>query len=806
LCGSRLVDPFEGLKGKTMKNETAFPSHNCSASHNGKKTEQAPAPVDRDCCHGEHAHSSAPVNPSGTAKYYCPMCPGVESDKLGACPKCGMTLEVNSAHQSALKIIYTCPMHPQIEQDHPGSCPICGMTLEPKKTGEGQEEENAELKSMTRRFWLGLALTVPVLILSMGEFVPGLRDLIHSLGQTHVVWTEFILSTPVVLWAGWPFFARGGRSLITRHLNMFTLISMGTGASYSYSVVATLVPSLFPASFRMAGVVPVYFEAAAVITVLVLLGQVLELKARASTGAAIKALLGLAPKTARLVKEDGSETDVPLEQVKVGDRLRVRPGEKVPVDGIVQDGQSAVDESMVTGEPVPVMKEKDGKVTGGTVNGTGSFVMKAEKVGNDTLLARIVQMVGNAQRSRAPIQRLADTFSGYFVPVVLLCSVLTFIVWATFGPEPRFVYAFVNAVAVLIIACPCALGLATPMSIMVGVGRGAQLGILIKDAEALERLEKVNVLAIDKTGTLTEGKPTLTQVAVAAGVDETTLLKLAASVEAASEHPLAAAIVKGAKKRNVTPAPVQGFASVTGQGVRGKVEGHQVTVGQAELVGASVPEALATKALELRNAGGTVFFVGIDNAVAGLLAVTDPIKETTPAAVEALHHLGIKLVMLTGDHAETAKLVADKLHIDQVEAQVTPDKKHDVVVKLKKEGGRVAMAGDGVNDAPALAAADVGIAMGTGTDVAMESAGVTLVKGDLNGLVRAIELSHATMNNIRLNLTFAFAYNALGIPIAAGVLYPFFGLLLNPMLASAAMGLSSVSVILNSLRLRHAIK
>ena len=750
--------------------------------------------------------SHARLTPSDGVKYFCPMCPGVESHKPGACPKCGMALEVNPTYQSAHKIIYTCQMHPQIEQDNPGSCPICGMTLEPKKTGEGQKEENVELKSMTRRFWIGLALTVPVLILSMGEFVPGLRDLIHSLGQTHVVWAEFMLSTPVVLWAGWPFFERGGRSLITRHLNMFTLISMGTGASYSYSVVATLAPSLFPESFRMAGVVPVYFEAAAVITVLVLLGQVLELKARASTGAAIKALLGLAPKTARLVKEDGSETDVPLEQVKVGDHLRVRPGEKVPVDGIVQEGQSAVDESMVTGEATPILKEKDGKVTGGTVNGTGSFIMKTEKVGNDTLLARIVQMVGNAQRSRAPIQRLADTFSGYFVPVVLLCSVITFIVWATFGPEPRFVYAFVNAVAVLIIACPCALGLATPMSIMVGVGRGAQLGILIKDAEALERLEKVNVLAIDKTGTLTEGKPTLTQVAVAAGVDENNLLKLAASVEAASEHPLAAAIVKGAKKRNVAPIPVEGFESMTGKGVCGKVEGHQVTVGQAELVSAAVPEALATKASDLRKEGETVFFVGIDGSVAGLLAVTDPIKETTPAAVEALHHLGIKLVMLTGDHAETAKLVGDKLHIDQVEAQVTPDKKHDIVVKLKKEGGRVAMAGDGVNDAPALAAADVGIAMGTGTDVAMESAGVTLVKGDLNGLVRAIELSHATMNNIRLNLTFAFAYNALGIPIAAGLLYPIFGLLLNPMLASAAMALSSVSVILNSLRLRNAIK
>ena len=719
---------------------------------------------------------------------------------------CGMALELNPAYQAAQRTLYTCPMHPQIEQDHPGPCPICGMVLESKKFEAGHEEENVELKSMTRRFWIGLILTVPVLVLSMGDFVPGLRDLIHSLGRTPVVWIEFVLSTPVVLWAGWPFFERGGRSLVTRHLNMFTLISMGTGAAYAYSVVATLMPSLFPMSFRMGGAVAVYFEAAAVITVLVLLGQVLELKARASTGAAIKALLNLAPGTARLVKKDGSESDVSLEQVNVGDRLRVRPGEKVPVDGVVQEGQSAVDESMVTGEPVPILKEKDDKVTGGTVNGTGSFVMKAENVGNDTLLARIVQMVGNAQRSRAPIQRLADTVSGYFVPVVLLSSVVTFIVWATFGPEPRFVYAFVNAVAVLIIACPCALGLATPMSIMVGIGRGAQLGILIKDAEALERLEKVNVLAIDKTGTLTEGKPTLTQVTVVTGVDENDLLKLAASVEAASEHPLAAAIVKGATKRDVARAPVEGFESVTGRGVRGKVEGRHVTVGQADLVASPVPEALAAKAADLRSQGETVFFVGIDGAVAGLLAVTDPIKATTPAAVEALHHLGIKLVMLTGDHADTAKLVADKLHIDQVEAQVTPDKKHDVVVKLKKEGGRVAMAGYGVNDAPALAAADVGIAMGTGTDVAMESAGVTLVRGDLNGLVRAIELSQATMNNIRLNLTFAFAYNALGIPIAAGALYPFFGLLLNPMLASAAMALSSVSVICNSLRLRNAIK
>jgi Cu+-exporting ATPase len=768
---------------------------------------------EHSCCGGKthadahhHDHGDADVNQSSAAKYFCPMCEGVVSDKPGACSKCGMSLERNPAYAETKTTIYTCPMHPQIRENKPGNCPICGMTLEPVTPSEAPEEDNAELKDMTRRFWIGLALTIPVLILSMGEFVPGVRDILASLGTTTVVWTQFVLSTPVVLWAGWPFFERGGRSLVTRHLNMFTLISIGTGAAYFYSVVATVFPSLFPNSFRMNGTVAVYFEASAMITVLVLLGQVLELKARAATGSAIKALLGLAPKTARLVKDDNSELDVPLEQVKVGDRLRVRPGEKVPVDGIVLEGQGAIDESMITGEPMPVAKEPKSPVTGSTINGTGSFVMKAEKVGNDTLLARIVQMVGSAQRSRAPIQRVADTVSGYFVPVVLLSSALTFVVWAWVGPEPRYAYALVNAVAVLIIACPCALGLATPMSIMVGVGRGAQLGILIRDAEALERLEKITTLAIDKTGTLTEGKPTLTEVIPAPGITEGDLLWLAASVEAASEHPLAAAIVAGAKKRNVALKPVDGFESVTGQGVRGKVEGHVVTVGKADLTKAAVPEALAAKATELRKEGQTVFFVGKDGSIAGLLAVTDPIKQTTPAAIDALHHLGIKVVMLTGDNADTAKKVADKLHIDQIEAEVTPDKKNDAIVKLKKAGERVAMAGDGVNDAPALAAADVGIAMGTGTDVAMESAGVTLVKGDLGALVRSIELSRATMNNIRLNLIFAFVYNGLGIPIAAGVLYPVFGLLLNPMLASAAMALSSVSVIANSLRLRGAIR
>jgi len=759
------------------------------------------------CCHENHAKDHSPVTPSkAMGRYFCPMCEGVESDKPGACPMCGMALERNPSFVETKQTVYTCPMHPEVRQDHPGACPICGMALEPVTASEVPEKENTELRDMTRRFWIGLALTIPVLVLSMGEFVPGLRDLLAPLGRTTIVWTQFGLSTPVVLRAGWPFFERGGRSLITRHLNMFTLIAMGTGAAYFYSVVATVFPSLFPDSFRMNGGVAVYFEAAAMITVLVLLGQVLELKARAATGSAIKALLGLAPKTARRVQDDGSEMDVPLENVQVGDRLRVRPGEKIPVDGIVLEGGSAVDESMITGEPVPVAKEPKSAVTGGTINGTGSFVIKAEKVGNDTLLARIVQMVGSAQRSRAPIQRVADTVSGYFVPAVLFCAALTFITWAWIGPEPRYVYALVNAVAVLIIACPCALGLATPMSIMVGVGRGAQLGILIRDAEALERLEKIDTLAIDKTGTLTEGKPTLTAIAVAPGFAENNVLRLAASVESASEHPLAAAILAGAKERNLAPCAVEEFASVTGQGVRGTVEGHVVTVGQAGGSGATVPEILAAKASDLRKEGQTVFFVGIDGGIAGLLAVTDPIKPTTPAAIAALHRLGIKIVMLTGDHADTAKRVAEKLGIDRVEAEVTPEKKHDAIVQLKHEGARIAMAGDGVNDAPALAAADVGVAMGTGADVAMESAGVTLVKGDLGGLVRAIELSRATMGNIRLNLVFAFVYNGVGIPVAAGILYPVLGLLLNPMIASAAMALSSVSVIANSLRLRSAIK
>jgi Cu+-exporting ATPase len=734
------------------------------------------------------------------------MCDGVESDVPGACPMCGMALERNPSFKAAKKTVYTCPMHPEIREDHPGACPICGMALESVAASADSDDDNAELADMSRRFGIGLALTVPVLILSMGELVPGLRNLLASLGPATVAWAQLVLASPVVLWAGWPFFERGARSLVTRHLNMFTLIAMGTGAAYVYSVVATIFPSLFPETFRMHGGVEVYFESAATITVLVLLGQVLELKARAATGSAIKALLGLAPATARLVGDDGSENDVPLEQVKAGDRLRVRPGEKIPVDGVVLDGVSSVDESMLTGEPIPAKKEAKSAVTGGTINGTGSFIMKAEKVGDDTLLARIVQMVSSAQRSRAPIQRVADSVAGYFVPAVLFAAVLTFTIWMLVGPEPRAAHALIASVAVLIIACPCALGLATPMSIMVGVGRGAHLGILIRDAESLERLEKIDTIAIDKTGTLTEGKPQLTQIAVAPGFSEEDVLRVAASVESGSEHPLAAAILAGAKKRSLELKPVQKFESITGQGVRGIVDGRAVTVGKAELADGAVAETLATQATAWRKEGQTVFFVGIGGSVAGILAVTDPIKSGTAAAIAALHKLGLKIVMLTGDHADTAKRVADKLGIDQIEAEVTPEKKHDAILALKRKGARVAMAGDGINDAPALAAADVGIAMGTGTDVAMESAGVTLVSGDLNGIARALELSRATMHNIRLNLVFAFIYNGIGIPVAAGVLYPFIGVLLSPMIAGAAMALSSVSVIGNSLRLRTVVK
>ena len=698
--------------------------------------------------------------------------------------------------------IYTCPMHPEIRQVGPGACPICGMALEPE-LATADTGPNPELADMTRRFWIGLALSLPVVVLEMGAHIVGAHRWIDA---TLSNWIQFAFATPVVLWAGWPFFVRGWQSLVTRNLNMFTLIAMGTGVAYAYSVVATLGPGLFPPGFRgHGGAVAVYFEAAAVITVLVLLGQVLELRARERTSGAIRALLGLQPKTARRVKPDGTDEEVALDAVAVGDRLRVRPGEKVPVDGELLEGRSALDESLVTGESMPVTKEVGAKVIAGTVNQTGSFVMRADKVGRDTLLAQIVQMVATAQRSRAPIQRLADQVAAWFVPAVIAVAVLAFVAWATFGPEPRFVYGLVAAVSVLIIACPCALGLATPMSIMVGVGRGAELGVLIKNAEALERMEKVDTLVVDKTGTLTEGKPKVVAIVPAEGVDETTVLKFAGSVERASEHPLAAAIVAAAAERNIALAEVRGFDSPTGKGAIGMVEGKRVVLGNAKFLAelGIALDPLEAEAERLRQDGATVIFMAIDGKPAAAIAIADPVKETTPAALEALRDLGVHIVMLTGDNRTTALAVARRLGIDEVEAEVLPDQKSAVVERLRAKGRVVAMAGDGVNDAPALAAADVGVAMGTGTDVAIESAGVTLLKGDLTGIVRARKLSAATMRNIRQNLFFAFVSNAAGVPIAAGVLYPVAGILLSPVIAAAAMALSSVSVVANALRLRH---
>ncbi len=698
--------------------------------------------------------------------------------------------------------IYTCPMHPEIRQDGPGSCPICGMALEPL-LATAEAGPNPELADMTRRFWIGLMLSVPVLFLEMGSHLTGLDHLIPRATSN---WLQFALATPVVLWAGWLFFERCWASLRTRNLNMFTLIAMGTGVAWVYSVLATALPEIFPAAFRENdGAVAVYFEAAAVITVLVLLGQVLELRAREATGGAIRALLDLAPKTARRINADGSEEEVALEGVALGDQLRVRPGEKVPVDGEVIEGRSAVDESMVTGESMPVTKEKADRVIGGTMNRSGALVIAARKIGRDTMLAQIVQLVAEAQRSRAPIQRLADRVSGYFVPAVIAVAVLAFGAWAIWGPEPRLSYGLVAAVAVLIIACPCALGLATPMSIMVGIGRGAGLGVLVKNAESLERLEKVDTLVIDKTGTLTEGKPSVTGiVTVANGLAENELLRLAASVERASEHPLAEAIVREAEKRGISTASVSDFDSPTGKGALGIVEGLKVLLGNARFMEEHGVNAatLAAKAEVLRADGATAIFVAIDAEVAGVIAIADPVKGSTPEALAALKAEGLRIVMLTGDNWTTARAVAKQLGIDDVEAEVLPDQKSQIVERYKRQGRVVAMAGDGVNDAPALAAADVGIAMGTGTDVAIESAGVTLLKGDLNGIVKARRLSQATMRNIRQNLFFAFIYNAAGVPIAAGVLYPVFGILLSPIIAAAAMALSSVSVIGNAIRLR----
>jgi P-type Cu+ transporter len=700
---------------------------------------------------------------------------------------------------------YTCPMHPEIVRDAPGSCPKCGMALEPRTATAG-EEESHELVDMRRRFWISVVLTIPLVVVTIGEHLPG-HPLARIATMETLGWLEMVLATPVVLWGGWPFFVRGWQSVVHRSLNMFTLIGLGVSVAYLYSLVAKLFPGIFPASFRLeGGEVAVYFEAAAVIVTLVLLGQVLELKARSRTGAAIKALLGLAPKTARRLRDDGSEEDVPLDQVHPGDRLRVRPGEKVPVDGVVLEGTSAVDESMVSGEAIPVEKNPDDRVVGATVNGTGSFVLKAERVGAETLLARIVQMVAEAQRTRAPIQKLADQVAGYFVPAVVSIAVATAVVWGLVGPEPRMAHALVNAVAVLIIACPCALGLATPMSIMVATGKGATAGVLFRNAEAIEILRKVDTLVVDKTGTLTEGKPKLVTVAPAGGWDETGLLRMAASLERGSEHPLAAAIVSGAHDRGVEPAGTESFESVTGKGVKGRVDGRSVGLGNRTLFESMGidPGELAGKAEALRKEGQTVMFVAVDGKAAGLLGVADPVKETTPEAIRQLHEEGIRIVMLTGDSKTTAEAVAGKLGLDEVMAEVLPDQKADAVKRLQGEGRIVAMAGDGINDAPALAQAQVGIAMGTGTDVAMESAGVTLVKGDLRGIVRARRLSRATMRNIKQNLFFAFAYNALGVPVAAGVLYPFFGILLSPIIAAAAMSFSSVSVIGNALRLRRA--
>jgi P-type Cu+ transporter len=741
-----------------------------------------------------------PVEAIPDADYTCPMDPEVHQSKPGACPKCGMALEPTTISLPQTKTQYVCPMHPEVVRDQPGSCPKCGMALEPR-TVTLEEEANPEYVDMKRRFIISLFLTIPTLGLALTEMAGA-----HMLSSGARNWIELALATPVVLYCGLPFFQRGWASIVNRSPNMFTLIGIGTGTAYVYSLIATIAPGIFPASFRGAeGTVAVYFDAAAGITTLVLLGQVLELRARSRTSSAIKALLGLAPKTARRLLDDGTEEDVPLDRVIHGDRLRVRPGEKVPVDGAVLDGSSFVDESMITGEPTPVEKSAGGRVTGGTVNGKGSLVIRAERVGSEMLLAQIVKMVSEAQRSRAPIQRLADVVAGYFVPAVVASAILTFIVWALVGPEPRMAYALVNAVAVLIIACPCALGLATPMSIMVGTGRGATAGVLIKNAESLEVLEKVDTIVVDKTGTLTEGKPRLVSVEPMEGWNEHDLLRMAASLERASEHPLAEAIVSGAREKGVELVEAHDFESVTGKGVTGKVDGRTVGLGNSSLVEQQGADAgkLEQRAETLRKDGQTVMFVVVDGKLAGLLGVTDPIKESTPEAIRLLHQEGIRIVMLTGDSHTTAEAVAKKLGIDEVEAEVLPQQKNEVVKRLQKEGRIVAMAGDGINDAPALAQAQVGIAMGSGTDVAIESAGVTLLKGDLRGIAKARRLSRGTMKNIRQNLFFAFVYNSLGIPLAAGVLYPFFGLLLSPLIASAAMTFSSVSVITNALRLRR---
>lgn len=762
------------------------------AKYLSPKPARAPAPLE------------SPKTQKDKAEYVCPMDPEVHQTGPGSCPKCGMALEPATISAPPTRTDFTCPMHPQISRQEPGNCPICGMTLEPRETTA--EEVNPELVDMTRRFWISVALAVPLLALMVSDLLPSM-PLQHLLSAQTWAWIEFALATPVVLWCGWPFFVRGWRSVINRSLNMFTLIALGTGAAYLYSVTVTFFPQLFPPSFQAAGGgIALYYEPAVVIIALVLLGQVMELRARSQTGSAIRALLGLAPKTAKRLDDEGGEADVPLDQVQVGNRLRVRPGEKIPVDGVLLEGHSSVDESMVSGEPIPVEKDVSAKVTGGTVNGTGGFVMRAERVGADTLLSQIVKMVSQAQRSRAPIQRLADRVASFFVPAVILAAIATFVIWYLVGPQPRFAHALVNAVAVLIVACPCALGLATPMAIMVGTGRGAGAGILIRNAESLETFGKVNTLIVDKTGTLTEGKPTLASVLPQAGMSEAELLQLVASLERSSEHPLAAAIVKGAEAKKLSLQDVQGFSSITGKGVKGAIAGKQVAVGNTEMfreLGIDPAPPMLTQAETLRKEGQTVMMVAVDGRPAGLVSVSDPIKESTTDAIQELKAAGLKVIMVTGDNATTARAVADKLGIE-FEADVLPQQKAEVVKKYQQQGAIVAMAGDGVNDAPALAQANIGIAMGTGTDVAMEAGGITLLTGDLRGILRARRLSQSTMRNIRQNLFFAFIYNAIGVPVAAGILFPVFGLLLNPMIAAAAMSFSSVSVIANSLRLRSA--
>jgi P-type Cu+ transporter len=806
------IDPVCGMTVDPQKAATSFDYHGqtyffCStgcrekvqADPEGYLTLKPLAPI------GNQPVSKRPVAVVARSESYtCPMHPELCESKPGSCQKCGMTLEPTIVTGPKQKIEYTCPMHPQIVRDAPGSCPICGMALEPR-TVTLEEEKNPELVDMSRRFWVSVGLSIPLLVIAMSEVLPG--NLIErAISMRTIGWIQLALATPVVLWGGWPFFVRAWQSIVNRSLNMFTLIGLGVAVAYVYSLIAALAPQIFPASFRDAtGNVPVYFEAAAVITTLVLLGQVLELKARSATSTAIKSLLGLAPKTARRVTEDDREHDVSLDQVQVGDRLRVRPGDRVPVDGLIIEGASSIDESMMTGEPIPVEKHENDRLIGGTINGTGSFVMLAERVGSETLLARIVQMVAEAQRSRAPIQKLADIVSGFFVPIVILIAVIAFIVWAMVGPEPRMAYAIINAVAVLIIACPCALGLATPMSIMVATGKGAQAGVLFKNAEAIEVLRTIDTLVVDKTGTLTEGKPRLMSVIPLDGLKETELLRVAASLERASEHPLAAAIVSGARDRGIQLTKAEWFESLPGKGVKGKIDAHEVSLGNQALLDELRIDAVpfATKAEQFRAEAQTVMFVTVDRKPAGLLSVADPIKRSTPEAIKELHANGIRIVMLTGDSRTTAQVVAGKLNIDEVIAEVLPNQKAEIVKQFQDGGGKVAMAGDGINDAPALAQADVGIAMGTGTDVAMQTAGVTLVKGDLRGIARAIRLSRATMRNIKQNLFWAFVYNSVGVPVAAGVLYPFFGVLLSPMIAAAAMSFSSVSVIGNALRLRR---